>query len=190
MGDRCAIFIDGGYLDKVLQTLFHGKRIDYVALPRALCPSREILRTYYYTCEPWQSNPTTEAENLRFSGQQKFLAFLRRIPNYEVRLGRLAFRGTDKETNEPIFEQKEVDVRLAIELVRLTMHRSITQAILITNDSDFVPAIQLAKDEGVEVILATGGKPYVSLLNAADRIMKIDVDMLNSIERKEITSPT
>jgi len=42
---RTAIFIDGGYLDKVLRSCFGGVRIDYGAVARELAGGGDILRT-------------------------------------------------------------------------------------------------------------------------------------------------
>jgi hypothetical protein len=59
MPERLAIFIDGGYLDAVLRDEFKGTRIDYEKIILGLTSSNTLLRSYYYTCEPWQSNPPT-----------------------------------------------------------------------------------------------------------------------------------
>lgn len=116
MPERLAIFIDGGYLDAVLRDEFGLPRIDYKKLTEQLAGEDPLLRTHYYTCEPWQSSPPTEDESKRFSSAQRFHNYLRRIPNFEVRLGRLAYRGEHAD-GRPILEQKQVDILLAIDLV-------------------------------------------------------------------------
>jgi len=61
---RVATFIDGGYLDKVLRHELKGVRIDYAAFSRQILaqihPDAYALRTYYYHCLPYQSNPPTQ----------------------------------------------------------------------------------------------------------------------------------
>lgn len=68
-----------------------------------------------------------------------------------------------------------MDILLAIDLVRLSMRRAIAQAVLVTGDSDFVPAIQIAKDEGVQIILAHAENPHESLITSVDQRIRIDL---------------
>ena len=49
--------------------------------------------------------------------------------------------------------QKGVDMRLGLDLVSLALKRLVDQVVVITGDSDFVPAIKIARSEGVEIIL-------------------------------------
>ena len=44
MAGTAAVFLDGGYLDKVLA----GRRIDFARLAIELAEPDEVLRTYYY----------------------------------------------------------------------------------------------------------------------------------------------
>jgi uncharacterized LabA/DUF88 family protein len=179
--ERLGIFIDGGYLDAILRDEFNLPRIDYKKLATELAAAEPLLRTYYYTCEPWQSNPPTPDESKRFSSAQKFHNYLRRIPNFEVRLGRLAYRGKDSN-GRPILEQKQVDILLAVELIRLSYRSAISKAVILTGDSDFIPAISIAKDEGVQVILAHGASPHLKLLDAVDQTMLIDTNLIARIK--------
>lgn len=65
---------------------------------------------------------------------QSFTNRLRRLARFEVRLGKLAYRGLDA-SNSPIFEQKRVDSMLAVDLVLLSAKRVIQKAVLFTGDS-------------------------------------------------------
>jgi uncharacterized LabA/DUF88 family protein len=49
--------------------------------------------------------------------------------------------------------QKGVDMRLALDIASITLKRQADTLILVTGDSDFVPAAKLARREGAEVIL-------------------------------------
>ncbi len=49
--------------------------------------------------------------------------------------------------------QKGVDMRLGIDIASITLKRQADTLILVTGDSDFVPAAKLARREGAEVIL-------------------------------------
>ena len=49
--------------------------------------------------------------------------------------------------------QKGVDMRLALDIASITLKRQADTLVLVTGDSDFVPAAKLARREGAEVIL-------------------------------------
>jgi uncharacterized LabA/DUF88 family protein len=116
---RIAIFIDGAYLDFLLKNEFNLTRIGYDALAAKMAQEKEILRTYYYNCPPYQSSAPTYDERERFAKADRFYTYLERLPRYEVRRGRLARRGFD-QAGEPIFEQKRVDLMLGVDLALLS----------------------------------------------------------------------
>ena len=94
---RAAIFIDGGYVDKILRNDFGGIKISYSRLSQKIAqcihPDVDLLRLYYYHCLPYQSNPPTAEESERFAAAQDFYDAINRLPRYQVKLGRLARRG-------------------------------------------------------------------------------------------------
>lgn len=57
---------------------------------------------------------------------------------------------TDLELN---IEQKGVDMRIGIDISSLAFKQQINQIILISGDSDFVPAAKQARREGIDFIL-------------------------------------
>lgn len=180
---KVAIFIDGAYLTKVQEIRFKKARIDFAKFSNLLANGMPILRTYYYNCLPYKSqNPTVE-ENLRFSKMQSFIDALSRNERFEARTGKLEFRGYD-DRGKPIFQQKRVDVMLACDLALLSAKQRIDKAIVVTGDSDFLPAIELSKNEGVEFELVysdiIGCCPHESLIRAADsRRILSDEDIAN-----------
>src|SRR4030042_269642 len=114
---RVVIFVDGSYLDKVLDPMRHGRRVNYHLLLNNIAKKagidREIIRIYYYHCLPYQSNPPTPEQSLKVGNAQRFFRALQRTSRFEVRLGRLAYRGDNSE-GKPIYEQKRVDLLLGI----------------------------------------------------------------------------
>src|ERR1043166_5879400 len=168
---RVAIFIDGGYLDYVFRD--HGyPKVDYQKFAAVLAGKDEILRTYFYHCLPYQSPKPTAEEAKRFGAKQGFLNALSRLDRFDVRHGKLEFRGIDKTTGKPIFEQKRVDILLAVDLVLLASKQRIETAAIVTGDSDFLPAISTAKNEGVSIHLFHGigqNQPHRDLWEMADQ---------------------
>ncbi len=182
MADRVAVFIDGAYLDYVLRDEFNNTQIDYQALSREVVGDSDILRTYYYHCPPYQGNPPTEEERDRYSRQRSFFTALERLPRYTVRLGRLEFRGND-QSGRPRFEQKRVDILLGVDLVLLSAKQSISEAILVAGDSDFIPAVTIAKSEGILVKLYHGARPHADLRQEADERIQITQSLVDTIRR-------
>jgi len=184
MSDKVGIFIDGAYLDKVLQDEFSSPRIDYEKLARWMSQGIPIFRTYYYHCLPYQSNPPTKVESERFSKAQKFHYRLSQLPRYEVRLGQLEFRG-NKADGSPLYIQKRVDILLGVDLVLFAAKQRITHASIFAGDSDFLPAITIAKNEGVQITLFHGTKhpPHDDLWQCADERVYLTKNIIYEILR-------
>lgn len=187
--NRSAIFIDGTYLNKLLEREFNRARIDYSLLAEHLSRDTDLLRTYYYHCPPHMSTPSTEEEQQRLRSSEQFFAALRRLPRFDVRLGKLTFRGLDQD-GRPIFIQKRVDIMLSVDLVKLSTTRQITQAILLAGDADFVPAVQAAKEHGVVATLwhgpmrqGTSNTVHHDLWNECDERFELSSDLIEKLRR-------
>jgi uncharacterized LabA/DUF88 family protein len=49
--------------------------------------------------------------------------------------------------------QKGVDMRVGLDMARLALRETVRAVIVVTGDSDFVPAFKFVRREGVKVIL-------------------------------------
>jgi uncharacterized LabA/DUF88 family protein len=49
--------------------------------------------------------------------------------------------------------QKGVDMRIGLDIASMTLRRHVDTIILVTGDSDFVPAAKFARREGVEFLI-------------------------------------
>ncbi|OPY53797.1 MAG: NYN domain protein [Methanosaeta sp. PtaU1.Bin060] len=177
MDNRAAVLIDGAYLTKILDVDFGKPKIDLAKFSDILCGDYERLRTYYYNCMPYQSCPPTEEERRRFAAMDKFVYTLRKLPRFEVKLGRLGCIGGE-------FIQKRVDIALAVDLVRLSCERIIGKAVVVTGDSDFVPAIEAAKEAGVLVVLYySPSSIHDELLSAVDESVVMDQNLISHVAR-------
>jgi uncharacterized LabA/DUF88 family protein len=136
---RVSIFVDGGYL-KYAKDKSPIDRIYYPRLPDALIKETgvglDLVTSYFYDCRPLGEN-------------QGYNKILDRLENwgYKPRFGSLKAEGCRHCGRRP--RQKGVDVLLALDLLLDTMARSIDAAILLTNDSDFLPAIEEAQKRGL-----------------------------------------
>ncbi len=179
-----AIFLDGGYVEKVLRLDYGNPKINFSKLAAEMASPHEILRTYYYHCLPYQSRTPTDEENKRFANARRFMNALDRLPRFQVRLGKLAFRGTDS-AGKPIFIQKRVDCMVGVDMAILAGKGKITHLAVFTGDSDLIPAIEAVKNEGVVVTLWHGSShdttPSIELAQMVDERAPLTRDILDRI---------
>ena len=193
---RVAIFVDGAHFGALSRDA--GVAVDYSLLAERIrdriaedtAEPLDILRTYYYDCPPFLSEPPTPEELQRESGRHRFFDALSYLPRFEVRLGRLQHQGY-RPDGSPIFQQKQVDLLLGLDLALLSVRGWITHVALVAGDGDFVPAVRAAKQEGVAVWLfhgpragAGGAAAYSSALHReADGRAEMDAAFMASVAR-------
>lgn len=149
--------------------------------------NRRLYRIFYYDCPPINKkvyhpalNRTVDlAKNDEYKWSMEFFDELRRRRKFAVRLGKLSentaqyllkpesvkklIRGTitPAELTESDFafhvEQKGVDMRIGVDIISMALKKQVQQIILVSGDSDFVPAAKQARREGLDVILAPMG---------------------------------
>ena len=189
---KLAIFIDGGYLGKIAEQNFRvwidNEKLSNEIRGKISANTHEpldLLRTYFYDCLPYQSAVPTEEEAQRFSGKRRFFSMLQRLPGYKVREGRLVHRGYDVK-GKPIFQQKRVDLLIGLDIASLAAKKQITHAALLSGDSDLLPAVEAAQNEGVSVWLVHGPpQTYAGdLWNLADHRLSIDGDFIQAVRRE------
>jgi len=67
--------------------------------------------------------------------------------------GSLSFDSLTEKDFELHMEQKGVDMRIGLDIASLAYKKQVEQIILISGDSDFVPAAKQARREGIDFIL-------------------------------------
>lgn len=145
--------------------------------------SRQLYRIFYYDCAPLGRksvyHPFRKAnvdldKTETSTWSRVFLEELKRRRKFALRLGELSERACynlkpestrkllsgkcrleDLTENDFVFivQQKGVDMRIGIDISSLAYKRQVDQIILISGDSDFVPAAKLARREGIDFIL-------------------------------------
>ena len=160
---------------------------DVIALTRRVMADErlaayDLFRVYYYDAPPLggqKTNPlsrdrydfgghSVHAQNARL---QEALAL---TADFAVRRGETVFRGwklRDQTLDElklttrpltandlaPDIEQKGVDLRIGLDVASLAVKRIVDTIVLVTGDSDLVPAMKFARREGTRVYLDTMG---------------------------------
>ncbi|MBS1879840.1 MAG: NYN domain-containing protein [Actinobacteria bacterium] len=76
---------------------------------------------------------------------------------------------------KPKLEQKGVDTRITLDIVRLAQRRVYTAAILVAGDRDLAEPVRVARDEGCPVFLAVpeGGGLAPELRQLVDEVVHI-----------------
>ncbi|MCM3625262.1 MULTISPECIES: NYN domain-containing protein [Brevibacillus] len=54
---------------------------------------------------------------------------------------------------KPNIQQKGVDIKIGLDVAWISEHNSISKIILVTADSDFIPAMKFARRQGVQIAL-------------------------------------
>jgi uncharacterized LabA/DUF88 family protein len=152
----------------------------------------QLLRTCHYGCSQIQGKEPSQYDMEASGKKEAFFRALEHIPRYTVKRGVIAFRGKGEDgiTN---FKEKMVDVLLALDIAKLSIKKQVSHIALITGDADYVPAVQLAKDEGVIVWLFHGPsksrvnqRPVFSndLWAEADERYEMDMQFMRDIQIK------
>jgi uncharacterized LabA/DUF88 family protein len=138
------------------------------------------LRTYYYYCMPFQGTPPSAEESFRYGRADKFVKTLTKLPKFEVRLGRFQKIQKGLSSDDAVYVQKGIDVMLAVDLVKMSWSKQIGRAIMLAADSDFIYAVQTAKDAGVSTRLCYSDRHPVSdlMLDVFDERLVITDDMI------------
>lgn len=67
--------------------------------------------------------------------------------------GQLDIKNLAEDDFEFSVDQKGVDMKIGIDIASLAYKKQVDQLVLISGDSDFVPAAKLARREGIDFIL-------------------------------------
>jgi uncharacterized LabA/DUF88 family protein len=157
----------------------------------------KLLRVYFYDPPPAAGllkNPL-DGSNLDLGSHPKFRANvalqqgLEMQPDFALRegetavhgwaLGTAALRNLTKNGARPLtaadlvpnIEQKGVDLRIGLDIARLSLGRLVDIIVVVTGDSDMVPAFKFARREGVRVYLDHLG-------HGVKRALKAHVDIV------------
>jgi uncharacterized LabA/DUF88 family protein len=153
------------------------------ALPQVA--DHELLRIYYYDAFPAAQTlrkavsrtAYSTAETDRYRQSQSLFDQLVLKPNFALRMGQVGIsphhwklkdsvsrqlvRAPRPLTDDDFVvdaQQKGVDMRIGMDMARLALRDMVRQIVVVTGDSDFVPAFKFVRREGVRVILDMMGE--------------------------------
>ena len=171
---RATIFIDGSNLYHILKDLFPDKKpndFNFEKFVEYISKNKKLEKAYYYNV-PLDIMYDKE----KYMKQQQFFDKIRRIPNFTFVLCRMQKRKVDGKI---IYEAKEDDIHLAVDMVKLACDDKYDVAILVSSDGDFVPAVKLVKEtgKGVENIGFENKFSY-HLKQECDKFVKIKKEVV------------
>ncbi len=139
-----------------------------------------LYRIFYYDTTPLEKkghNPIT-GKAIDFSKssvaiqQEELLNSIKKTPSFALRLGETVWKGDWALKNEklkqllkqnisisdlqdsdvkPVIQQKAVDMKMGMDIALIALKKIADCLIIITGDSDIVPALKLARREGMQV---------------------------------------
>jgi uncharacterized LabA/DUF88 family protein len=184
---KYAILVDGGFIKRKIGSreapMTADLLNDFIERLRAQPPLDAMLlhRIYYYDAAPLETTvrKPLSGGTINFGAQPTAInnkALYRELaakPYFALRMGELACRGwavngrrlsKNAESIEirhtdlkPEIQQKGVDMRVGMDIASLTLKRLVDVIVLVTGDSDFVPAMKFARKEGAQLFLVPLG---------------------------------
>jgi len=202
-----AVLLDGGLVQERLYALLGCKMPtakDILAFAnKCVASDEELFRIYYYDCPPFGGtlvHPMSGASEdfsttAVFAARTKLLSELENSDHVAFRSGVLSSDGwklkfkaqqdlmkTSRACTamdfEPDFNQKRVDMKIGLDVAWLSSKNIVHRIVLVTGDTDFVPAMKFARREGVQVVLVPMG---TRLLNKA---LKAHADEVRTVKLK------
>lgn len=182
-----ALLIDGGFLryklgsaknpvDAEAISAFAGQ---VTSLP--CVAGMRLHRIYFYDAKPLEGTykvPLSGGDidfgaNPVAARNKSIQALLLRKPFFALRFGELFHEGWRLRKKvlrkpgptleitaadiEPNIRQKGVDMRIGLDIASLTLKHHVQAIVLVTADSDFIPAMKFARREGAQMFLVTLG---------------------------------
>lgn len=187
--ETVAFILDGDFTRRVVHDLVgsHPTPAQIEKFCRSAVTADERIKgAAYYDCPPLDETRPLPVSGAPYSFKDqptywkafRFQEALLKNNFFSYRLGKLLFDGwrmkraatrdlkagprplSDSDF-EPILVQKQVDMMIGLDIAKLSNTRFVDRLILITSDSDLIPAIRLARANGTKVTIITGNRKIV-----------------------------
>jgi uncharacterized LabA/DUF88 family protein len=77
---------------------------------------------------------------------------------------------------KPQIQQKGVDMRIGLDIAALTLKKHAQIVVLVSGDSDFIPAMKFARREGCQLFLCTlGRRVKPAMLEHSDLLLDVEI---------------
>lgn len=176
---RAMILIDGSnfYFKMKSLSIKHLSKYDYLGLCKELAGDREIVAVGYYVGVVRAQAGDKKGQKMRLA-QRNLFNFLH-VQGITVHKGYLM-------KNDGVYHEKGVDVKIATDLLVGAYEDLYDDAIVISSDTDLLPAMQKVKElkKNVEYV-GFGHQPALALQTAATRSRLLLIEELSKFISKE-----
>lgn len=175
---RVAIYIDGSNLYYKLRDceIKNITYFGYAALSDWLARERKIIAKRYYVGVVRTKEGDVKSKKMQEAQVKLFNHLQSKKENFNVQRGYLM-------KNDGVFHEKGVDVKLAVDILVGAYEDLYDVAILISSDTDLIPAIQKVKKLGKEVeYIGFSHKPSYGLIKNANETRLLTKNELESFQ--------
>lgn len=137
---RCIILIDGSnFYFKLKDLKLHRLlNFNFSKFAKMLASGSKIVQAVYYVGKI-RTDGTQKTQKL-FNNQQRLLAHLKKH-RFQYSFGYLL-------KSDRVFHEKGVDVNIAVDILVSTYEELCDRIVLVSSDTDLLPAIKKAKEKG------------------------------------------
>ena len=171
--EKCIILIDGSNFFFKLKDLKLHNLLDFNfrEFSQILSKDYELVDCTYYIGKI--KTDKTEKTKKLFIDQRKLLARLQKH-TYKYVLGYLMKSGKDD-----VYHEKGVDVNIAIDILTAAYENKCKKILLISSDTDLIPAVKRAIEKGVEI-------EYIGFKHLPSRAMMNNCSSYKLLERNDL----
>ncbi|MBI2124096.1 MAG: NYN domain-containing protein [Candidatus Wildermuthbacteria bacterium] len=175
-GERVAVYIDGSNFYKYLKdkevSFPKGVKFDFVRFVNNLAGDRHLVSKRYYIGIARNIDDTEKSKSI-VKGQQKFLSRLEN-EGFSIKRGRVMY-------DSGRIREKGTDVKIAVDLVIGAADDLYDTAIVVSSDTDLIPAVQYVKYKGKRI-------EYVGFSHAPSLGMQKHVDFSVLLTPQDISN--
>jgi len=179
------LFIDGTNFFLRHRQLYPGKIVDYRKfIPRLIetCGYRTQLKAAFFFTAPFTHNTNSQIYSEHVSLMNHIQDAVRQYLPIELING----RHQKKEVYCPLCNatfqtqrEKRTDVAMATRMIQAAFRKEADTFLLVTEDSDFIPAIVASKELGIDVILFSLAHDTIDQLRSCvNAVVILDRDIL------------
>ena len=182
--EKAAIYIDGNNFYKYLKdkeiSFPKGTRFDFIKFADFLIGERECVSKRYYVGIARNVDNNQRSRQI-VRGQQKFLAGIENR-GFIIKRGRVMY---DKGR----IREKGTDVKIAVDLIVGAIENIYDTAILVSSDTDLIPAVRYIKHQGKKLeYIGFSHAPSLGMQKYADFSILLRPKDIGNFKEKRFSS--
>lgn len=181
---NCIAIVDGNYLTMIAKRHFNKRHSHYPhsiysifeKYQRGYCQNLHLSRIRYHDSPAFLSERPTPDQKREYDKKNSYFKnHYQCFERTDLILGRCVKRNNSNGDVE--YGQKGVDVNIAIDIIQYSS--TVSTLMIFTCDSDIIPAFNLGRKNGAEIILVTSKNTRVSSGGSVEKLIHAsDVHLL------------